>query len=133
MTYLTIWLYCKINMVKLTQQDPQKAARQKSRALVFKSLAHPSRLSIVEALIEREYCVNELTDLLGTDASTTSRHLAILRNAGLVSDEKRGASVYYRLQCTCVLTFIECVESVISRRADVDAGVPFERAPSCRS
>jgi ArsR family transcriptional regulator len=113
--------------------DKQKAARQKSRALVFKALAHPSRLSIVEALVEGEHCVNELTDLLSIDASTTSRHLAILRNAGLISDEKRGACVYYRLQCTCVLTFIECVESVISRRADVDAGVPFEPAPSCRS
>ena len=114
------------------QQDRQKTARQKSRALVFKALAHPSRLSIIEALVEREHCVNELTDLLGIDASTTSRHLAILRNVGLVGDEKRGASVYYRLQCTCVLTFLECVESVISRRADIDAGVPFDTAPSCR-
>ncbi len=91
------------------------------------------KFRIVEALVEGEHCVNELTDLLDIDASTTSRHLAILRNAGLISDEKRGACVYYRLQCTCVLTFIECVESVISRRADVDAGVPFEPAPSCRS
>jgi ArsR family transcriptional regulator len=113
--------------------DKQKATRQKSRSRVFKALAHPSRLSIVEALVEREHCVNELTDMLGIDASTTSRHLAILRNVGLVSDEKRGACVYYRLQCTCVLTFIECVESVISRQSDVDAGVPFEPVPSCRS
>jgi ArsR family transcriptional regulator, arsenate/arsenite/antimonite-responsive transcriptional repressor len=121
------WLYCQIIM------DKQKTARQKSRALVFKALAHPSRISIVEALVEREHCVNELTDLLGIDASTPPRHLAILRNAGLVADEKRGACVYYRLQCTCVLTFIECVESIISHRADIDAGVPFEPAPSCRS
>jgi ArsR family transcriptional regulator len=116
----------------MKKQDAQISARQKSRAQVFKALAHPSRLSIVEALVEREHCVNELTDLLGIDASTTSRHLAILRNAGLVTDEKRGACVYYRLQCTCVLTFIECVESVISRRADIDAGAPIEIAPSCR-
>ena len=118
-------------MEKQPRENSQKTARQKSRALVFKALAHPSRLSIVEALVEREYCVNELTDLLGIDASTTSRNLAILRNVGLVSDEKRGASVYYRLQCACVLTFLECVESVISRRADIDAGVPFDTAPSC--
>jgi ArsR family transcriptional regulator, arsenate/arsenite/antimonite-responsive transcriptional repressor len=116
----------------MKKQDAQQSARQKSRAQVFKALAHPSRLSIVETLVDREHCVNELTDLLGIDASTTSRHLAILRNAGLITDEKRGASVYYRLQCSCVLTFIECVESVISRRADIDAGVPFENAPSCR-
>jgi len=130
LTQLYNWLYCQINMNK---QDVQKGARQKSRAQVFKALAHPSRLSIVEALVEGEQCVNELKDLLGIDASTTSRHLAILRNAGLISDEKRGACVYYRLQCSCVLTFIECVESVISRRADIDAGVPFETAPSCRA
>ncbi len=117
----------------MNKQDVQTGARQKSRAQVFKALAHPSRLSIVEALVEGEHCVNELTDLLGIDASTTSRHLSILRNAGLITDEKRGACVYYRLQCSCVLTFIECVESVISRRADIDAGVPFETAPSCRS
>lgn len=116
----------------MEKQDAQKIARQKSRAQVFKALAHPSRLSIVEALVEGERCVNELTDMLGIDASTTSRHLAILRNAGLIRDEKRGACVYYRLQCSCVLTFIECVESVISRRADIDAGVPFDTARSCQ-
>ena len=56
--------------------DKTESSTAEIRALVFKALAHPSRISIVEALVEWEHCVNELTDLLGIDASTTSRHLA---------------------------------------------------------
>ena len=51
--------------------------------------------------------------MVGADMSTVSRHLAMLKGAGIIVDEKRGAQVYYRLRVTCVLDFFECVESVM--------------------
>lgn len=83
------------------------------RARILKALAHPSRIFIVEKLSEKPYCVCELTDMVGADTSTISKHLSILKNAGIIDDEKRGTSVYYSLRCTCIMQFIGCIEQVI--------------------
>jgi ArsR family transcriptional regulator len=79
------------------------------RAKVFKALGHPSRLLMVEALGQGEKCVCELRDLVGSDISTVSKHLTILREAGLVRDERRGTSIYYSLRMPCVTAFLSCV------------------------
>lgn len=69
------------------------------RARIIRALAHPSRLLILDELLSNgERCVCELTRLVGADISTVSRHLAVLRTAGLLVDEKRGLKVYYRLK-----------------------------------
>jgi ArsR family transcriptional regulator len=60
-----------------------------------------------------ERCVCDLTEMVGVDMSTVSRHLAVLKGAGIVEDEKRGAMVYYRLRVKCILKFFECIESVL--------------------
>ena len=89
--------------------------RSEGRAAILKALAHPSRLLIVEKLAEKSYCVYELTEMVGSDTSTVSKHLSILRNAGIVSDSKRGTSVYYSLEAPCLLRLLDCVESVIQQ------------------
>ena len=85
-----------------------------SRANVFKALGHPSRLAIVDALADGERCVCELNEMIEADMSTVSRHLGVLRNVGILSSEKRGNQVFYRLECPCITSFYSCVESVIS-------------------
>jgi ArsR family transcriptional regulator len=55
--------------------------------------------------------------MVGADVSTVSKHLAVLRNAGIVQHEKRGAQVFYRLHVPCVLGFFSCVESVLQTAA----------------
>ena len=84
-----------------------------ARAGIAKALAHPSRLLLLDALQHREMCVAELTDLAGADQSTVSKHLAILRNAGLVDARKEGSMTYYRLTCPCLGGFFECIEDVL--------------------
>lgn len=79
---------------------------------IIKALAHPSRLTIAEALQEGERCVCDLRELIGGDLSTISKHLAVMRDAGLLDLEKRGLNVYYRLRCPCLLSFFECVDSL---------------------
>jgi DNA-binding transcriptional ArsR family regulator len=75
--------------------DIKTARKYERRAAVIKALAHPSRLYIVDRLSENEHCVNELTALIGSDMLIISKHLSVLKNAGVVQDEKRGAPIYY--------------------------------------
>ena len=92
-------------------------AQWEARAAVMKALAHPTRLMIVEKLSEKPYCVQELTDMVGADISTISKHLSILKNAGMITDTKYGKQVYYRLKMRCVLGFLGCVETVLQEQA----------------
>jgi ArsR family transcriptional regulator len=94
--------------------DAKDLAKYQARARIIKAMAHPTRLFIVDELAQNgERCVCELTEMVGVDMSTVSRHLTILKNVGIVEDERRGAQVYYRLRVRCVLNFFECVESVM--------------------
>lgn len=97
--------------------NAREKARFEARATVIKAMAHPTRLFIVEELSRGERCVCELTDMVGVDVSTISKHLSVLRNAGIVRDEKRGSQVFYSLLVPCVLNFFTCVESVLEVRA----------------
>lgn len=85
-----------------------------ARAEVFKALGHSTRLAIVDMLAGGERCVCEINEHIDADMSTVSRHLAVLRNVGILSSDKRGNQVFYRLECPCVTSFYGCVESVIS-------------------
>ncbi len=93
--------------------EGQTKAQMVERAKVMKALAHPSRLFIVDELSRGERCVCELTEMIGADVSTVSKHLALLKRAGVVIDERRGQQVFYRLRVPCILNFFGCVEAVL--------------------
>ena len=98
--------------------DAKTLARYEARARILKALAHPSRLFIVDELARAgRKNVNKLTEMIGADMSTVSKHLAILKGVGLVQDEKQGSMVYYRLRVPCVADFFHCVESVMKSNA----------------
>jgi ArsR family transcriptional regulator len=99
-----------------------KLEKQKNdaRAKILKALAHPSRIFMVEKLYEKPHCVCELSKMIGIDASTTSKHLSILKNAGIVDDRKEGTTVYYSLRCECIMKFIGCIETVIKQNLEMD-------------
>jgi DNA-binding transcriptional ArsR family regulator len=84
-----------------------------TRARIMKALGHPTRLFIVETLESREHCVCELTAMIGADISTVSKHLSILKQAGVVRDQKRGSQVFYSLRVPCVLRLFDCVEAIV--------------------
>jgi DNA-binding transcriptional ArsR family regulator len=98
--------------------NAKSKARFEARAKIIKAMAHPARLMIVDELSRRERCVCELTGMVGSDVSTVSKHLSVLRNAGIVRDEKRGSKVYYILRTPCILNFMSCVETVIKSKAE---------------
>jgi len=88
-------------------------ANYKARAEIIKALAHPSRLFIIDQITNGERNVQDLTCLVGADISTVSKHLAILKNAGIVKIDKRGAQVFYSIKVPCLLKFLPCVEAVL--------------------
>lgn len=88
------------------------------RARVAKAMAHPSRLLMLDVLSQEEVCVCELTELVGSDQSTVSKHLAVLRNAGLVDLRRAGTMAFYRLKVPCLEGFWGCIESVLSRNLE---------------
>lgn len=98
--------------------DPKTQSRFEARATIIKAMAHPTRLFIVDELSRKERCVCELTEMIGADTSTVSKHLSILRGAGIVQNEKRGSQIFYRLRMPCILNFFDCVETVIRSTAE---------------
>lgn len=88
-------------------------ARYEARAQVAKALAHPSRLMMLDVLADREWCVCELTELTRLDQSTVSKHLAVLKQAGIVTDRKEGTKTFFRLKICCLQGLWECIESVL--------------------
>ena len=97
-------------------QPPLQPVHFKPQAQVFKALGHPGRLLIVDELSRGERCVCELAEMVGSEMPTVSRHLSILKNAGIVDDDKRGTQVFYRLMTPCVMKFFQCVCEVRSKR-----------------
>lgn len=93
----------------------------KSRAEILKSLAHPTRIFIVDLIYRNgAYCVQELTDQVGVDASTISRHLSVLKSAGILSDKKDGTKVYYDLACQCLDQFMSGLQGVVRSKRSRD-------------
>jgi ArsR family transcriptional regulator len=84
------------------------------RARVLKAMGHPSRLLMLEAVATGPKCVGELQAIVGSDLSTVSRHLAVLKNAGILSDRKQGSKVLCSLRVPCVLNFFNCVDAVLN-------------------
>jgi ArsR family transcriptional regulator len=71
--------------------------QMKSFIKVMKALSDPNRVRIVKLLEEGELCVCEIQELVGLAQSTVSKHLKILEDGGLVSSQKDGSWINYRL------------------------------------
>jgi ArsR family transcriptional regulator len=69
----------------------------KNISRMFKALADETRLRILYLLQQKELCVCEIVKILGINQSKASRHLAYLKNAGLVEDSREGVWIYYSL------------------------------------
>lgn len=87
--------------------------RYEARAKIAKAMSHPSRLLMLDLLQQQEMCVGDLTEQVGADQSTVSKHLAVLKEVGLVAVRKEGSLSYYQLKCGCLDGFFSCMEAVL--------------------
>lgn len=93
--------------------DEAMRERLERRAKVLRALSHSSRLLMLELMGDEGLTVSRLTELVGSDISTVSRHLSVLRDAGIVSCERDGNRRIYSLRAGCVLDFLDCVEDML--------------------
>ncbi|MCK4761050.1 MAG: winged helix-turn-helix transcriptional regulator [Candidatus Aminicenantes bacterium] len=88
----------------------------KEQARIHKALSNEARLMIVDKLYEKECSVGELTELIGLDQSTISKHLSVLLSAGIVDYRKEKNVVYYKLLTPCVIDMFACASKVAKPR-----------------
>ncbi|MDP8231557.1 MAG: metalloregulator ArsR/SmtB family transcription factor [Candidatus Zophobacter franzmannii] len=88
------------------------------RAEIIKALAHPVRLIIVQKLKDGDLPFSQINGEFEYDKSTVSKHLLVLKNAGIVSSKKIGGDVVYHIEMCCVNKFIDCVDSVLKQNIE---------------
>jgi len=98
--------------------EPREKLRLQLKAEVFKAMGHPIRLGVIEFLKDGEKCVCEIVEQVGTEISNVSKHLAILKKAGIVLDRRDGMKIMYSLTMPCAIDFARCVEGVVIRRLE---------------
>jgi DNA-binding transcriptional ArsR family regulator len=97
------------------------------QAAIFKAIGHPIRLRIVKCLTEGERMVTDIVSIVGAEQSNVSRHLALLKQAGVLASRKSGLKVYYRLASTEFLGHLTTVLDHIE--ASAGNGGPAPVAP----
>ena len=88
-----------------------------ARAKILKALANPTRLMMVEELSRGDRCVTDLRFLARVDPSVISRHLAQLKQAGIVTERRAGLRIIHHLECPCILQALECTVGVLHKEA----------------
>lgn len=91
--------------------------RYQREARFLQALAHPARLAIVDLLAQGERCGCEIDPYLGLDQSTVSRHLQILRRAGVLKARKDGVRVIYAVRSAAVIRLRDQLAKLIMRQA----------------
>ena len=95
---------------------PRQFASLKIRAEVFRALGQPTRLGIVELLQGHDMQVGEMAELLGADLTSVSKHLAVLRQLGIVEGRKVGLKLSCTLAVPQLGAFMRCVEERVAQR-----------------
>jgi DNA-binding transcriptional ArsR family regulator len=110
-----------------------RLARTRMHAGFFKALGHPIRMALVELLGDGPMNVCELHGVVGTNLSNVSRHLGILRGAGIVTGGRYGVEIRYRLQTPVVAQFQKRLDDVLGVPRSPAAGRAGCRKPDGRS
>ena len=74
-------------------------------------MAHPVRLKMVNVLMQGEFPVHEIAQLCATSPNQTCEHLRLLKSHGLLSSERRGRTVYYKILSPRLPRLIECIKT----------------------
>jgi ArsR family transcriptional regulator len=84
------------------------------KADFFKALAHPLRISILDALRTGELTVNEISQRFSVEPANASQQLAVLRNKGIVAARKEGSSVYYSVSDQAIFKLLDAAREIFN-------------------
>lgn len=105
-------------MAKAKSKSVPLAASDEILMKFFKGLGDPTRIRIVEALLEKERNVSELIELIGAPQSNISNHLACLKWCGYIAARKQGTSIYYQINDSRIRKIIALAREVIADHAE---------------
>lgn len=86
---------------------------------LFKAFSHPARLAMLEELRKGECCVCHLEALLGFRQAYVSQQLAVLREAGLISDRREGWNVYYKVKDARVFELLDTAYALTGLKPEI--------------
>jgi len=105
------------------------------RAEIFKAMGHPSRLLVLDTLAAGPRPVTDLANLVGDNMSTVSRHLSVLRAAGLIDSRRSANQIFYYLKVPCIPRFCACIQAEVRSRGKSRRGggveAPGQDQTSC--
>jgi ArsR family transcriptional regulator len=84
------------------------------KADFFKALAHPLRISILDALRDGELTVNEISQRFDVEQANASQQLAVLRNRNIVITRKEGANVYYAVSDKSIFKLLDAAKEIFN-------------------
>ena len=84
------------------------------KADFFKALAHPLRISILDALRDGELTVNEISQRFDVEQANASQQLAVLRNRNIVITRKDGANVYYSVSDKSIFKLLDAAKEIFN-------------------
>ena len=84
------------------------------KADFFRALAHPLRISILDALREGELTVNEISQRFDVEQANASQQLAVLRNRNIVTTRKEGANVYYSVSDKSIFKLLDAAKEIFN-------------------
>ena len=104
-----------------------------SQVKLFKVLMHPARLAILDVLRTGEACVCHMEAALGYRQAYLSQQLMVLREAGLVDDQREGWNIYYRVSKPEVFKVIDAARQALgeTKRMSLPAVIPSCSCPHC--
>jgi len=100
--------------------------RLRMKAEIFKAIGQPIRIGIIEILRERELPVGQIAYQVGTDASTVSKHLSLLRKLGIVVDRKEGGKIFYQTTVHQLVDYLKCFDGTVLKRLGVQPAAARE-------
>lgn len=104
--YITIFEYLNIRREKMKREE-----RFRKAAEILRAIAHPTRLMILNALLDKSECVREFEKLIKKRQANISQHLAILRSAGLIDYSQEGKKrCYYLKRPEVVERILNCIK-----------------------
>lgn len=88
----------------------------KIKADFLRCLAHPARLAVIEHLKAREASVGQIVSALKLEQSGLSKHLALLRQAGIVTSRQQGVTVYYSIRDHDIFQVLRPIAEILRKR-----------------
>ncbi len=88
----------------------------KVKADLLRSLAHPSRLAILEYLREKEASVGEMVSGLGIEQSSLSKHLSVLKQSGMLNSRQEKVTVYYSVKDKDIFIVLRTISEILMKK-----------------